>query len=156
MKKIFLLFIFTLIPSTLDSQLIRATKEMGNYQNADVYVDTSGISHNLFNLLLTNKNLYSKRGLIIKFEKEAITLPKAPKDSVIELTWNSIDSSFKKLRNGFEKLENIFSYYKMLKIYPDQKKGEGSQKFELIFNRLVNVDSVINHLHTINLKLLKN
>jgi len=62
--------------------------------------------------------LYSRFATII-FDSNAINLPWAPADSILDVAWQAIDTNYPVLRDSFQNLELTFGSFIFQKEYPD-------------------------------------
>jgi len=94
--------------------------------------------------------IFVRKWFGIIFENYIIDLPAAPEDSLLDVTWESISSSFTLIRNDFEAIENKFGNYTLRKVNPQiiDSTHLGSKYFKVSFNNYVNKDSVINFFRT--------
>lgn len=100
-------------------KLKRVDNTMGNYENRDIYLDTTGLNNNFSNDEVVKKRLYARNGWIISFEYilfDFKNINLQTKDSVDykSLTENSTNN---KIINGLQKIENIFGAFKMQRVY---------------------------------------
>jgi hypothetical protein len=91
------------------------------------------------------------RWFIIEFKYYTIDLPPAPKDTSLDVTWESISSTYTQLRNDFEEMENKFGGYILRKGRPEITDSThiGSKTFFIAFNNYISADSVVNFLQNI-------
>jgi hypothetical protein len=95
-------------------------------------------------------NIYASHWWLIKFNQPAIKLPWATSDSIIEVSWQAIDSLDTNLRNGFQSLQQQFGSFVLRKEIPYDTAGQNSQAFLLRFSQYHNVDSVDNFIKSID------
>ncbi len=92
---------------------------------------------------------YSKKGWLLFFDVQAIKLPEFPSDTIIDVTWESIDSSFSQLRNGMEAIQNDVGQYFLRKQNPQDSSGNSSQVFYIHFFDYKNVEKVKNRFNSL-------
>lgn len=124
-------------------------------RNSDsMMVDTCGLDAEscVHAAMMGDRNrYYSKTGYLIDFDVPAIRLPTAPEDSILEVTWDAIDTALSVLRADMEGLENKYGSYVLRKLDP---ADSSSQRFELRMDDYENVDSIVVDLSEIdNLRL---
>jgi hypothetical protein len=89
---------------------------------------------------------YFNRGLFrLEFRYSVIDVPYAPYDSVVEVRWTDIDTSYSLLRAAFAQLENSFGGLWLRKMSPNitDTMHAANKHFELRFDSIVQIDSVI-------------
>jgi hypothetical protein len=89
-----------------------------------------------------------QKWFLVVFDYYVIDLPEAPEDTILEVTWESISSTYTTLRNEFEEMENIFGDYILRKETPQitDTTHIGSKLFKIYFDNYVVIDSVIYYL----------
>jgi hypothetical protein len=93
--------------------------------------------------------MYADRWWHIAFEVDAIALPVLPSDSIVEVSWRSIDTAYHDLRSGFEAVEQTFGTVTLRKKYPQEATGEFARLFRMRIGKYSNVDSVTKMTDTI-------
>ncbi|HVZ37642.1 MAG TPA: hypothetical protein VHI13_00030, partial [Candidatus Kapabacteria bacterium] len=88
--------------------------------------------------------LFARRWWLIVFDVDAVHLPAADRDSIVEIGWREIDTAYPDIRAGFEMLEMMFGPITLRKKYPDNATGDGSRIFRMRLQSYFRLDSVIN------------
>jgi hypothetical protein len=91
---------------------------------------------------ITQKRYYSKRGWKIIFKVNALNFPWAPEDSILECSWNDIDTAYPEIREKFQIIEDKYGIFKLRKVYPADTITEQSRRFSLHFPNFVNTIDV--------------
>lgn len=99
-----------------------------------------------------NPQFSVKRGYRITFDDYAIKLGYAEQDSVVEVEWSAIDTSFVDLREAFHKMADSIGGYKLRKLYPSDTGAAGllPRLFAIDFDQYVLTDSLDSCLSRIN------
>jgi len=95
------------------------------------------------------QRMYAHGKWVIWFTVDAIKLPPAPRDSIVRITWDAIDTAYPEMRAGFQALEEQFGPFHLDKRLPHKVSGIESQKFYLWFENYANVDTATRALLTI-------
>jgi hypothetical protein len=99
----------------------------------------------------TFNKLYGRKWFAYLFDEYVIRIPWAPPDSVVELTWRSIDTSFPDVRSDFASLEDEFGSYKLIKANPTDTSGSiPSRGYSIRFLQYVDIDTVVYKLKSFN------
>jgi len=121
-------------------------------------IDWGGFSSNPDSILVdtclstrAHPVFWVKRGYVISFDVNAIPLGYASPDSDLEVGWESIDTSFPDIRNGFKRIYDSIGPFLLKKQAPNDTSsvGLGAREFLLIFENYVLGDSVENSLKAI-------
>lgn len=95
-----------------------------------------------------NEKTYAYNAWVVEFLTPALWLPRAPFDSLVEVTWAAIDTnSHRSIRASFAALEDHFGPYVFQKIDP---ADTGSWRYRLVFDSYFHRDSVLNALSLID------
>jgi hypothetical protein len=88
-----------------------------------------------------------QKWFLVVFDYYVIDLPEAPEDTILEVTWESISTSFTQLRSDFEEMENKFGGFILRKRRPQITDSTqiGSKTFWLSFDDYVIKDSVLEY-----------
>jgi len=115
-----------------------------------ILIDTAGVPRDVSKPGdLLSGELYAHGKWVIWFTVDAIKLPPAPRDSIVRITWDAIDTAYPEMRAGFQALEEQFGPFHLDKRLPHKVSGIESQKFYLWFENYVNVTKVNMALSTI-------
>lgn len=125
-----------------------SSSELDNYNNDWCELVRSQESP-IVRRLVWYKRYYSKRGWSFSFQVMAIDLPWAPHDSIVECSWEDIDSSYTNIRDAFERLEKKYGEFYFIKKDPEDTITYLSQTFKLRFDNWVNTIEVYDSLKTI-------
>jgi hypothetical protein len=137
-----------------------------NYENKDsVAIDSC--YHNEMNLtcngiilaasptleLQKSHKILAKRWWSVWFDlDDVILLPKYPKDTIIDITFDAISEKYPDIKLKFFELEQNFGTFKLRKNFPQYDSGPESQSFKIYFYTYVNAgdieDSIRNISHT--------
>jgi hypothetical protein len=126
-------------------------------QDSSIVIDTCGIWYpfsncdfvywgNVFSLhgKEAQDRIYAKNTWLIWFDVKAIPLPEAPSDSVIEVTWEDIDSlNYPEIRDSLKSIEQIYGPFKLIKVDPQFTEPPYGQDFHIYFDNYVNVNFLI-------------
>lgn len=85
----------------------------------------------------------AESGWFIQFSVDAIRLAPAPADTTLDVHWEAIDSTYLKLRSGFQAMENRFGPFVLRKRFPQADTGEASRAFILRLTTYQNIDTVV-------------
>ncbi len=93
-------------------------------------------------------SVYAKQWFEFSFmDNDPYNFPSFPPDTIIETTWQNLDSNYVELRNLFQGLENIFGKFILRKEFPDAVDPILAARAYIIrFDNYVNIDSVIFYL----------
>ncbi len=149
MKIIINILFLILFQYISNAQLMRATKEMGNYHDKEIYVDTSGVRPENINNKDYYKRTFAKEGWVLWSDMEIINLPKFKKDTTIEFNWNKIDTTFSRLRNKLQLLEKKRGSYVFRKQNPEVATGKAAQFYYIIFDKLQNAKNISDYFNSI-------
>ena len=95
-------------------------------------------------------SVYAKQWFEIIFNnKDPFGFPQFPEDTIIETTWQELDSSYVDLRNMFQGLENIYGQFILRKRYPEiiDSNSLGSRGYLIKFQNYVHIIKVLNYFH---------
>jgi hypothetical protein len=123
---------------------IQPDREFEDCWNPDsILIDTCRAS-------TTYGQYYGRGRYNLEFKYAVLELPQAPYDSVVEVPWTMIDTSFPMLREAFQQLENLFGGLWLRKVSPQvaDTNHAASKHFELRFDSIIRIDSVINILRS--------
>ena len=93
-------------------------------------------------------SIYAKQWFEIHFNnKDPYNFPPYPKDTIIETTWQELDSSYVELRNMFQGLENIYGQFILRKKFPEDTNSwsSGSRAYLIKFQNYVHIIKVLNN-----------
>jgi hypothetical protein len=139
----------TIIYVNQDSALVLDT--CGLFQlSSRSYSDCGDIYENWdINKEERHSRLYAKQHWTVRFDVAAIYIPKAPSDTIIEVSWEAIDTSFAEIRTAFQQLEQQYGAFRLRKFYPDYDTNEFSQVFLLYFDNYVNIFDIEEYIDSI-------
>lgn len=93
----------------------------------------------------THYVFYARKWYEIIFDQSVIRLPWAPRDSVVEVTWHTVDTAYPAIRSALQDIENKFGMYYLRKEDPEDTivSSVDSRSYMIRFDSLVNADSVM-------------
>jgi hypothetical protein len=97
-------------------------------------IDTSGLP------------LYAKRWYGISLDSDYFHFPAAPLDTIIQTTWQQLDTIYDTLRSEFDSLQRQYGPFVLRKYNPNETIGRLSGEYNIGFDSLLEVDAVINTL----------
>src|SRR5438876_1105599 len=87
----------------------------------DSALGTTNIDSMLFDtcyLSPTAGEMYARGGFLITFDDDVFHLPYAPADSIIEVTWQDMDTNYPDLRAAFDTIYQRYGAFVLRKMYP--------------------------------------
>ncbi len=116
-----------------------------NHNPDSVRVDTCSSS-------ATYGELYITHWIGVTFDSDILRIPADSVDSVVETTWEAIDTDYPSVRSGFSAIEAKYGSFVLRKAYPKSGiGGPGSSIFGVGFSSYLCLDSVLNDMGTIPL-----
>ncbi|TAL69617.1 MAG: hypothetical protein EPN82_06160, partial [Bacteroidetes bacterium] len=95
-------------------------------------------------------SIYAKQWYEIIFNnKDPFGFPQFPKDTIIETTWQVLNTNYVELRNMFQGLENIYGSFILRKDHPEDTNSWslGSRNYLIKFQNYVHIIKVLNYFH---------
>nr|HVZ41201.1 T9SS type A sorting domain-containing protein [Candidatus Kapabacteria bacterium] len=86
--------------------------------------------------------MYARHWWFIHFDVDAIHLPAADPNAIIEVGWQAIDTAYLDTREGFEALERRLGPITLRKVYPQATTGEDARMFRMRLEQYFYQDSV--------------
>ena len=99
-------------------------------------------------------SIYAKQWYEIIFNnKDPYGFTQFPEDTIIETTWQNLDSNYVDLRNMFQIAENMFGTFILRKRYPEitDSTSLGSRGYLIKFQNYRNIFSVVYYFYYTNL-----
>jgi hypothetical protein len=90
--------------------------------------------------------LYAKRWYRINLDSDYFHFPAAPIDTIIQTTWQQLDTIYDTARAEFDSLQRQYGPFVLRKFYPDRTTGEESGAYHIGFDSLLQVDAVLTTL----------
>lgn len=93
----------------------------------------------------TYGSFYARKWFRIAFGAYVIPLPTFSADTIIEVSWTAVDTSFSDLRAGLQLIEAKYGSFVLRKLYPESNDtaNGASSNFAVRFASAVCVDSVV-------------
>jgi hypothetical protein len=86
------------------------------------------------------KRVYAKHTWLLWFNVEAFPLPVAPSDTIIEVTWEDVDSlNYPEVKTALNNIATTYGNFKLKKTRPQLTEPIYGQTFEVFFENYVNV-----------------
>lgn len=95
--------------------------------------------------------IYARQWFDITFlNKDPFHFPKTHPDSILETTWQNLDSNYTELRNMFQNVEIIFGPFILIKEFPENidSTSLASRCYKFKFQNYCQLDSVIQYIDT--------
>jgi hypothetical protein len=101
----------------------------------------------------TYGSFYARKWFRIAFRAYVIPLPTFPADTIVEVPWTAVDTSFSDLRAGLQTIEAKYGLFVLRKVNPEinDTANGASSNFTLRFASAVCVDSVVHALSSLPL-----
>lgn len=115
------------------------------YNPDSVMVDTCSSS-------LTYEKRFCKTGFSVEFLDNVMNVGYGAPDSILEVTWESIDTSYASIRSAFQDIYNTRGAYVFRKVYPTDtaSSSTSSRLYKIRFLEYTLVDSVLLEIDAID------
>ncbi|MGE3800308.1 MAG: S8 family serine peptidase [Candidatus Kapaibacterium sp.] len=137
-----------LATNSAEAQLIPLPCHCGTLDS--MMIDTTGMTDSIYTYYPFEGRLYSKGGIWVRFDVNAIQLGYGEPDSTISVNWTMIDTSYSQIRSGFESIEYNYGNFVLNKLYPEDTVGSAAQEFVMVFDSLINMDLVMDSLNSLD------
>lgn len=89
------------------------------------------------------RRYYAKKYWRVTFTQDVIHLPPLPRDSMVYVSWQAIDTNYPTLRAGLQAIEQQYGSFRLRKVFPAADTGEFSYRFQADFSQYVNAIDVM-------------
>jgi hypothetical protein len=89
---------------------------------------------------------YAKRWYRITLDSDYFHFPAAPIDTIIQTTWQQLDTIYDTARAEFDSLQRQYGPFVLRKFYPNETSGELSGAYHIGFDSILEVGAVLTTL----------